>query len=161
MRIDWNRWAPVGLDGGKEIKWIGFGLGFGALVAVITFFDHYYDALEKLYWNMPASLAGMERKPIPGAVMTPFAELLRGCETVFALVCAVMPFLAAYHYLHHRRGAKSIYLMRRLPRRWELHRRCLSLPALGLVSALGLLGLLGIVFYMIYLLCTPAQCLPG
>lgn len=161
MRIDWNRWVPAGLDGGKEIKWIGFGLGFGALTAVILFLGHYYDALEKLYWNMPAPLAGAERSPIPGAVMTPFVRLLPGCGTVFALICAVMPFLAAYHYLHHRRGAKSIYLMRRLPRRWELHRRCLSLPALGAVASLGTLGLLGIVFYGVYLLCTPAQCLPG
>lgn len=161
MRIDWNRWVPMGADGKKEAQWIGFCLGVGAFSAVLNFLTQYSDALEKLYWNTPAPLAGAERSPIPGAVMTPFAELLPGCEMVFVLTVALMPLLAAVHYAGHWRGSKSIYLMRRLPNRWELHRRCLTIPAMGAVSALSLLGLLGIVFYIVYLLCTPAQCLPG
>lgn len=59
-------------------------------------------------------------------------------------------------------GAKSIYLMGRLPDRWELHRRCLTLPLGWLLSAVLLPVLTLLVYYGIYYLITPAACLrPG
>ena len=50
--------------------------------------------------------------------------------------------------------------MKRLPNRWELWRRVLTLP-LGAMAVCGLtvLALTGL-YYSIYLLCTPAGCLP-
>ena len=60
------------------------------------------------------------------------------------------------------RGAKSIYLMRRLPDRWELARRCLAIPLLTVACALLLVVILLPAFYGIYLHLTPEDALrPG
>lgn len=156
MKIDWKRYAPVGLDAGNEIRWLGAGLLVASLSSILIFSNQYSDALAWLYYRS----AGMLHVLKPDAVMTGFYELILGCDVVFSLICLVMPLLAAYHYWYHYQGSKSIYLMRRLPQREELHRRCLSIPAAGLIGSLALQGLLGVIYYLVYILCTPEQCLP-
>ena len=75
-------------------------------------------------------------------------------------LCLVL--LAAYHYAYHRQGSKSIYLMRRLPSKLELHRRCLTLPIAGILIALLTAFLLLLIYYAVYMNVTPAECLmPG
>ena len=49
--------------------------------------------------------------------------------------------------------------MRRLPDRWEYHRRCLTIPLLAILSALVLIVVLIGLFYALYLHATPEQCL--
>ena len=156
MRIDWTSLAPVGVDGKRELKWLLAGLTVAAVYSVYEFCAHYFGALDALYYHGAATRMGL----IPGAVMADFSGLMVGCDGLFSLVCLVMPFLAVYHYMYHYQGAKAIYLMRRLPDGMELHRRCLTIPVAGLTAALALLGLLGIIFYLVYIHCTPAQCLP-
>lgn len=155
MRIDLDSYVPVGVDGKREAGWLLGGLAAAALIGAAGFLNRYLDARQALYYSR-----ALKNQLIHGAVITGFPELIGGSSTGFSLICLVMPFLAAYHYLYHYRGSRSIYLMRRLPDRWELHRRCLAIPTVGLVAAMAVLGLLGIVFYAIYILCTPAQCLP-
>lgn len=76
---------------------------------------------------------------------------LAGLPIALAAMCG----LAGIYYSSHWDGSRSIYLMRRLPQRWELHRRCLTVPLLGMVWFL-LLGLIMIlVMYGIYLLAAP------
>lgn len=82
------------------------------------------------------------------AVLSPFLLLIPGAVV-----------LAVYNYAKLWQGAKSIYLMGRLPDRWELHRRCLTLPLGWLLSAVLLPALTLLVYYGIYYLITPAACL--
>ena len=63
--------------------------------------------------------------------------------------------MAAMHYVYHWKGSRSIYLMRRLPNPWELHRRCLTLPALGIVFFLIFGAAEMFIMYGIYLLAAP------
>lgn len=155
MRIDFSRYVPLGLNGKKEAQWLAAGIGCAALIAVIRFLGQYFHALDHLYRIVPE----VGRQLIPWAVMTDFSELIVGCELGFLLICLAMVALSAYHYYYHTLGSKPIYLMRRLPRHWELHRRCLTLPAAGVVSSMAVLGALSALFYLIYRFCTPAQCL--
>lgn len=155
MKIDLSRYVPLGLDGRKEANWLLAGLGGAALAAFIRFFVAYFDALGSLYQHK----LGGGRQLIPGAVMTGFSQLMLGCELGFLLICLAMAALAAYHYYYHTLGSKPIYLMRRLPQHWELHKRCLGIPVTGALGAMALLGCLSILFYLIYRFCTPAQCL--
>lgn len=67
----------------------------------------------------------------PGAVMEDFAQLLDWMLLGFAVTAVCMAALAVWHYASHFQGSRSIYTMRRLPQRWELARRCLTLPLLG------------------------------
>ena len=56
----------------------------------------------------------------------------------------------------------SIYLMRRLPDRWELHRRCLVFPFAGLVLCVAAAFLTVVLCYACYMIATPEICLtPG
>jgi len=61
------------------------------------------------------------------------------------------------NYASHRMGSRSDYLMRRLPDRWEWHRRCLTVPLAAVaLSALLVLALL-VIFFLVYQYRTPYQ----
>ena len=85
--------------------------------------------------------------------MTDFADLI-GAQSdsasfwtppvFFPLTLVVLAalLLIPCNYYAFWRGAKSIYLMRRLPDRWELARRCLAIPLLTVACALLLVVIL-------------------
>lgn len=156
MRIDLSRHVPPGFDPKPELQFYFTFLIIQIVVNLAMFLMAYFQALGNLYWA-----GARERTLIPGAVMSDFAAILDGAAMHFFLVLALcMPVFALIHYLYHRQGSKSIYLMRRLPNRWELHRRCLTLPLAGLaLCALTALVLL-LAFLAVYLNATPKQCLP-
>lgn len=62
-----------------------------------------------------------------------FSECLGVALYGFGIVAAGLIVLAAWHYASFYQGARSDYLMRRLPNRWELHTRCLLVPVMGLL----------------------------
>ena len=67
-----------------------------------------------------------------------------------------------WHYAYHYQGSRSVYLMRRLPDRWEYHRRCLAIPAATVAATAVLLAGSLALFYGAYMLFTPAACVvPG
>jgi amino acid transporter len=94
--------------------------------------------------------------------MTDFYAILGGALYGFLILALCMPALILYHYAYHYQGSKNIYLMRRLPNRWELHKRCVTLPLLAaLICLLSVLVLLCI-YLGIYMTATPRECLtPG
>ena len=97
-----------------------------------------------------------------GAIMIDFVEILGEGLLGFLIVSALMIAAAVMHYVYHFYESKSIYTMRRLPSRWELHRRCLTLPAVGLVISAITAMIFLVVFYAIYMNMTPDVCLtPG
>ena len=75
-------------------------------------------------------------------------------------VCCIVVCVLLFDYLYYYQGSKSIYLMRRLPNRWEMHRRSITLPFAAFVIAVMTEIALWLLYYGIYLVCTPAQCLP-
>lgn len=154
MRIDIARYVPLGLEADKERRLLLYSLAAGAVWSVLLFLSSYAEAYSSLFNQ------NIRNQIREGAMMPEFFEILAGTERVFLLVFAAMPLWALYHYTYHLNGSKPIYLMRRLPERWELHRRCLALPAVGMVSALAFQGILGSLYYLIYILITPRQCLP-
>lgn len=62
-----------------------------------------------------------------------FSECLGVALYGFWIVAAGLAVLAAWHYASFYQGARSDYLIRRLPNRWELHTRCLAVPVTGLL----------------------------
>lgn len=93
-------------------------------------------------WKYAAALThGLETAARSLHRMTDFADLI-GAQSdsasfwtppvFFPLTLVVLAalLLIPCNYYAFWRGAKSIYLMRRLPDRWELARRCLAIPLL-------------------------------
>ena len=153
---DLSRYAPLGINVRSE--WQGYVAGLAvAVVYSMIYLLRYFNARENLYeWTRKG------RELIEGAVMPDFAELMDGTLLVFLAIALTMMGLAIYHYIYHRLDTKSYYVMRRLPSRWELHRRCLTLPVIGLLICGAAALIVTLIYYWIYMGCTPEECLmPG
>lgn len=75
----------------------------------------------------------------------------------FVLVAVLAVFMVIYRYYYHYQSSKSIYLMKRLPKRSELYVRCLSGSVI--ISAIGILFLIciAIICLIYYLVIVPKE----
>jgi len=92
--------------------------------------------------------------------MPPFAEMISGYLNGFYVLAGSMIIAILLNYRYHRKNSKSVYIMKRLPDRWEFHKRCLTLPFIGMILAIVAAGVMGLIYYGLYIYATPAQCLP-
>ena len=152
-RLDWNRYVPPGMDGGQVRNWLSWLLVVGG-AGSLQFLSRYTVARNQLFQP------GVRRTLRPNARITPFEDVLRGSFVPMAAVVPVILAVAVYLYLYHFRTSRSIYTMKRLPNRWELPRRCLTLPVGALLTAAVLTAALTGVYYLIWRFGTPAACLP-
>lgn len=155
QKLDLTRWAPPGLNLKPEIKFFAAGLVLAVLYSFL-FFERYLSARADLYIY---SYSSSTRVLLPDAVMPDFYILLEHYWAGLAVLAVCMLALIIYHYVYHRQDSKSIYLMRRLPSRWELHRRCLTLPLIAILICLLTAIILLLLFYGTYNVFTPKECL--
>ncbi len=130
--MKWDKLTPVGINVRTELSAILAALSAAvlwSLTAVVRIVDH---------MNGLTYTSSYGAKAI---TFSPYRVLLGPALDGFFLVALVLVSLALGHYLYHRRGARTDYLMRRLPRPWEYHLRCLALPVLGILLALALAAL--------------------
>ncbi len=153
---DLSRFAPPGQDT-RPLKWTLIAALAIALLWSFLFFDRLQEAVYSLYENPSLSKAVR-----PGAVMPDYVLVLGNSLWGFGVAALVTASFAFTNYAYFTSGAKPIYLMRRLPRRFELLRRCTALPlAAAAVCGLCALALLHL-YLLIYLAATPEGCLaPG
>ena len=148
-RIGWERLVPPGLDGFKEARRLLLAAA-GALAWSVWMFIPLCIQIQQRgdrdwtnRWAVPV-----------------FGTMLHTSEWGFLLLALCMPLLAGAHYFYHFHDGRSIYLMRRLPDRWELHRRCLFLPLAGLLAA-GILSLaLAAAYFFLYRWAIPEALIP-
>ena len=97
-----------------------------------------------------------------GIMMPMFGELAPTWFVLFGAFLIGCAGMVAMFYLHHRQESMSIYTMRRLPNRWELHIRCLTVPIAAALLAIILAILLMLLYYAFYMWLVPDQCIaPG
>ena len=155
MREFVKRNSPPGMDLTQEWRVFLIGNVGAVLVSFLAFVDQYLDARARLF----TYVAG-ERVLISGAVIAPFYSLINYYFAGFFLVACFLLGYIIYHYSYYRQGSMSLYLMKRLPSRWERHRRAITLPCLAALATL-VIALAAILFYyIIYLVATPWACLP-
>ena len=146
--------VPVGLDPYRELNWFGIGCGVSFLYSMkflLEYLSLRSDLLYQLKYFFTADTQGLQ--------MPSFFTLLGSAPLGFLLVALCMPAVALFHYLYHSQGSRSILLMRRRPDRWELPRRCITLPAWGALIALALGLFVTLLWAGIYLLATPRELL--
>lgn len=160
MKIDIARYLPAGLSWDEERPYLKWSLLTSSLWS-LTYFGRYFRAYHALFYLHQISYNKTERRLRPGAVMAPFQELMVGTPlTLFGIYFFALLILGGFHYLYHRKGSMSIYLMKRLPNRWELHRRCWGVPLLGAAAGLLLMTALMLLYYLFYCCVTPDVCRP-
>lgn len=151
--------SPAGYDYLPEFMLSIFGLACIAFISFISFSINYGDAYNNLFIIRDPS-SPSENVIMNGAMMPPFSHLIRFSTSVFLIFFAAMVLLTVNHYHYHHQGSQSIYLMRRLPDRWELFRRCAGCPIVISAAGLAVLTMLTGSYYFYYIVHTPAQCLP-
>lgn len=154
MKTDLSRYTPPGFDSRYELRLFLAGTALATLHS-LSFLSRFANAKSHLYGQM-----GTERYLLPGAVMPDFHILLGNALTGFLVLALFwVPVFVTVHYTYHWQDSKSVYLMRRLPNRWEFHRRCLTLPLSVALLCLAVAAILLLVYYGIYMAATPEECL--
>ena len=148
------KYAPLGIPYEKHIR------GFLALVASATmctmfFFLQYSNALERLYVYRAGKKVLKE-----GAIIDSFGQITEGLFLMGYAISVAVLLMVIYYYLYHYQGSKMMYLMKRLPDKWDVHRRCITLPVTGAVLMAVWMKVLEMLYYAIYIIFTPSQCLP-
>ncbi len=120
--IPWDELAPPGMNGRK--RW--WGSVAALAVAVFWALSLFGDACsyEIKGYEHRIELYGAYGASFP---INLFDDMLWPSLWGFWFALIIPPVQAVQNYQSHYRGSRSIYLMRRLPDRWELHRRCLIL----------------------------------
>lgn len=153
-KIDLTRHAPLGIRLDWEIQFFAAGW-IGSALYSFGFLLKYYNLLSDLYIYR----SGSTRELDLSRVMPDFYTVLDDSLRFYLIFALCMLLLIIYHYAFHHMGSKSIYTMRRLPNKWELHRRCLALPIASALILLAAAGITMLLWFAVYMLCTPEQCL--
>lgn len=159
---DLSRHMPMGRQKNSQPMQGGiFMLAVATLRAVVELMDNYITARDALYNVVPPIRVPFpHRELIPGAVIQPFTSLIQSSLDFFPWFWAFMLWEAIDCYLYHRKETKSIYLMRRLPDKWDLHRRCWGRPLIWVGRSFLLLAAILLFYFVVYLVFTPKACLP-
>ena len=150
-----KRNAPPGIDLMQEIGVFVIGNICSVAVSFFAFLISYLEAREALFTYISG-----ERVRLEGAVIVPFRNLFSAYFLGFVIVSAVMLCFIIYHYAYFRQGSMSIYLMKRLPGKSELHRLALTVPCLAALATLAVAFAAIALYFIIYILATPKECLP-
>ena len=131
------------------------GLTVGTIASLFDFFYRYGRAKEMLY-----GIKNFKRVLIPGAIISPYSQMIGMTVILFAVLAVVALASAGLMYASFYQGARSIYLIRRLPDSGRtLRKHVWTVPVrLALFSLLWGLALL-VIYYLIWRFATPAQCL--
>lgn len=158
--FDPNRHLPVGWDWERTQEGLLWGHILSAL-SILAFVNRYSQALDRLYAYIEGPGGTLIRELVPTRTIIPFWELMIGTPlTGLWIFLAVMPILIWRHYHFHTLGAMSVYTMRRLPDRWEYHRRCWTQPLLSAIAELLMFAVLTGLCWLLWRFATPQACLP-
>ena len=96
----------------------------------------------------------------PDALAQSFSELIQGSFWGFFLPLVFLAVMMVWHYIFYWRHTKSIYVMRRLPRRGVVFLSCIRGPVLCAVMLAVFAGILWLLYLGLYWLAVPAECIP-
>lgn len=149
-RID-QTFTPPGFPIKEEKSWFRLGLLVSAAVSCIIFLIRYMEEI-----NMALDF---RRIKVPAGSIVKIADFVQVADGVlipFYILAVLCLSLMLCHYIYFFRGAKSIYVMRRLAKK-ELYRRVAVLPGIGfgITAAAAVLLLTG--FFAVYMAFTPEE----
>lgn len=159
-----NHMTPPGFEWMLVVNWSVVGIISCSLISTFGFLSRYGHGWRSLlvseevtdttgrYWN--------EYKWV--GTLPSFSGMMESIMVPFVYLMVIILLLAILHYLYFYHESKSIYLMKRLPKRGEIHRRSLALPLMLIGTCVVTVLLLTIIYFGIYHLFVPARCIaPG
>ena len=148
---------PPGMNMEKEKLFFSLGM-CGAFFYSWTFVWRYIQARTELL-----AFTKLNSHPVttwePVGTMEAFPILLGNALVGFSLLALSMLGFVIWHYIYFWQGSKSIYLMKRLPNRMEIHKMAWSYPVRSMVFCVGCAFGLLVLYYGVYIIATPKECL--
>lgn len=148
----YGRFLPPGYSARR--MWIACALHLMVFaVFQIVFLVRYKSALSNL--NTWASMVNwsVERGRMPD-----LDSLTAGCLYWYPILASIMITITGTFYRYFYKESRSIWLMRRLPDRWELHIRCLTVPLAILLAGAVLCAVQLAIYRYVYITFTPPEC---
>ena len=153
MRGYFDKHFPPGMKAEDERKFVKIGLVLSVLLSGVDLIQ-YFTELSNLYQYRAGKRWLDESMTMPD-----FAEIFVRFPLGFSILAVCMLGFVIYHYVYYYRGSKSIYLMRRLPKRFEIHQRVWTYPLWVILLCLVCEIVLFWLFFGLYLWITPNACL--
>ncbi len=146
---------PVGMNANTEIFILisSFAL---SVCRALFFYLNYRSSYNYLFEFRDGQKILNEAK-----TMRDFCTITEGCFDGFVISLFIFIFMIFFHYGYHYKDSKSIYTMKRLPQKKELHIRCITLPSVSIMLCITLSVLLISLFYHHYMTMTPTECMPS
>lgn len=149
-----ERYAPPGYELKPELSNILF-LSVASLLVSFMFFLRFREA-----YNLLFDFENGVKVLLPNAQMPDFETLSKDAFSLFRTLSVGLPLFIWYHYRYFKVETKSVYLMLRLPNRFEYHMRCWAIPlAFILLSYLAII-LLKVIYFTYYLNMIPLSAWP-
>lgn len=149
-----NKYSPPGMELKQEKRIFAWGIILSILYSIFDWSAKYIEAYNGLFvYKNGRHLLNVN------AEMPYFRALLGRSFMGFAILSVIMLGFIIYHYIYYRQGSKSIYLMKRLPNKSELHIRALAIPVIVVMLCFVTVFILLMIYFAIYMLVTPKACL--
>ncbi|MBQ3089707.1 MAG: hypothetical protein IJD21_03990 [Oscillospiraceae bacterium] len=145
-KLELDRHCPAGMGSSTAVAYYTTTFLLGSFYAAVNY-SLQIQRLRRMAWDITS---GRHEVALPT-----FHATVEQALFPFLLFALGGLVLVGLNYLYHYQGSRSIYLMRRLPRRWELLRRCTTLPLAGGVLLLVWALLLALLFRPFYLAILP------
>lgn len=149
VRRNLSRWYPAGYEYERELVLAAVLAGIG-FCGSLHFFEELYRETQRLYYHVEG-----ERFLREGVIAASFTGLTDWYWFMWLPALAFLAVMPLYHCFYYHRDTKSIYVMRRLPRRGILFKSCVQGPILAAGAVLGAAALLYLLYFGIYLLSVP------
>lgn len=148
-------------DGTEQAKLLSELLLTALVLSALSFWLRLYQNWSGLYDSRTGVYLTGQMMPTYRWLLGPESSIfsLSVCFS-FVLLAVGMALLALWNYWGFYRKSKSIYLMRRLPNRWEMPRRCLTLPLVTVLAGAVLSLLLALLFLPLYFTLPPQEAIP-
>ena len=149
-----ERYAPPGYELKTELRYILY-ISVASFLVSFMFFLRFREA-----YNLLFDFENGVKVLLPNAQMPDFETLIKGAFSSFQALSLWISYYIWYHYRYFKVETKSVYLMLRLPNRFEYHMRCWAIPlAFILLSYLAII-LLKVVYFTYYLNMIPLTAWP-
>lgn len=147
---------PPGYEWREEL--ISAAVLFGLAVLLSW---RYLFRLGRMTWNLYTYDYTYEKRLLrPDALAEAFSELIHGSFWGFLLPLVFLAVMVIMHYIYYWKHTKSIYVMRRLPKRGVVFLSCIKGPVLCVALLVFAAGVLWMLYLGLYWLAVPAECVP-
>lgn len=162
LRNSLDRLLPPGMTSSRIVGTFAAQAAFGAflyLFALVEFTEDVQNVLRNIsrgyYEEYPLSYYPFLEHNIPS-----IHSYLKITMTVFALYALLQLAYAVTNYMYYHRESKSVYVMKRVRDKWEIHRACWTVPLICALMMLLLLAILYGIFCLLYFHFTPEGHIP-